>query len=68
MSRADFAPRAVDLDLLADYAAGVLDRPQSAEVAYLISTEPAWARAHSALVRADAAVQADLRAYCLVSG
>ncbi len=60
---ADSAPRAVDLDLLADYAAGVLDPRAAAEVAHLISTEPAWARAHAALVRADAAVQGDLRAY-----
>ena len=63
MSWADFASRAVDLDLLADYSAGVLDPPRMAEVAHLISTEPTWARAHAALARADAAVRVDLRAY-----
>lgn len=63
MSWADSAPRAVDLDLLADYSAGVLDPPRAAEVSHLISTEPAWARANAALARADAAVQGDLRAY-----
>jgi hypothetical protein len=63
VSWADFAPRAVDLDLLADYSVGVLDPPRAAEVAHLISTEPAWARAHAALARADAAVRVDLRAH-----
>jgi hypothetical protein len=63
VSWADFAPRAVDLDLLADYAAGVLEPQAATEVAHLISTEPAWARAHAALARADAAVRVDLRAH-----
>jgi hypothetical protein len=42
-----------DLDRLADYAAGVLDPPEAAEVNRLIATEPAWARAHDALVAAQ---------------
>jgi hypothetical protein len=58
MSRADGA---VELDLLADYAAGVLDPAQAAEVEERLRTEPRWAAAMDALLVADAAVRADLR-------
>jgi hypothetical protein len=52
-----------DLDLLADYAAGVLDgTPQAAAVAERIAADPAWAELHAALLRADEAVRADLAA------
>jgi hypothetical protein len=63
VSRSDYVPRPVDLDLLADYAAGVLEPPAAAEVTHLISSDPAWTRAHADLVHADAAVSAELRAY-----
>jgi hypothetical protein len=52
-----------DIDLLADYAAGVLDgTPEAAAVAERIAADPAWAELHAALVRADEAVRADLAA------
>ena len=52
-----------DLDLLADYAAGVLDgTPEGAVVAERIATDPEWADLHAALIRADEAVRADLAA------
>jgi hypothetical protein len=51
----------IDLDRLADYLAGVLDDDDAAGVARLIDLNPAWARAHAALVEADASVRADLR-------
>jgi hypothetical protein len=50
-----------DIDLLADYAAGVLDgTPEAAAVAERIAADPEWAELHAALVRADEAVRADL--------
>jgi hypothetical protein len=52
-----------DLDLLADFTAGVLDgTPEGAAVAARIAEDPRWAELHAALVRADAAVSADLAA------
>jgi hypothetical protein len=51
----------VDLDLLADYAAGVLDGAEADLVADLLQTDPRWAEAHRQLLAADAAVSADLR-------
>jgi len=51
----------VDLDRLADYAAGLLDgTPEAAEVADLIATSPDWAQAYAGLVEADHLVRADL--------
>jgi hypothetical protein len=51
----------VDLDRLADYIGGALDgTPDEARVAHLVATDPAWTRAHAALVAADAFVRADL--------
>jgi hypothetical protein len=51
----------VDLDRLADYVGGALDgTPDEATVAHLIATDTGWARAHAALVAADASVRADL--------
>jgi len=61
MSRSYFSE--VDLDRLADYAAGVLDHADAAEVSRLIAAEPAWASAYMALVAADAATRRHLRAY-----
>jgi hypothetical protein len=52
----------VELDLLADFTAGVLDPDHSDRVARLIATDNRWATAHSALVDADRAVRSDLRA------
>jgi len=54
---------AVDIDRLADYAAGALDRAAAAEVSHLIATRPVWADAYLALVAADAATRAELRSY-----
>lgn len=52
---------APDLDLLADYAAGVLDgTAEGAAVAERVAGDPAWAALYAALVRADDAVRADL--------
>jgi hypothetical protein len=51
----------VDLDLLADYAAGVLDETESRRVGELIESDPRWAHAHDALLAADAAVAAQLQ-------
>ncbi|HEY2674992.1 MAG TPA: hypothetical protein VGJ07_32075 [Rugosimonospora sp.] len=42
-----------DLDRLADYAAGVLDPAEAAEVDRLIAGEPAWAEAHARLAAAQ---------------
>lgn len=57
----------VDLDVLADYTAGVLDGAEAARVADLIETDAGWAMAYEALVRAEAAVRDDLRAAAAVS-
>lgn len=51
----------VDLDLLADYVAGVLDETGSRRVDQLIESDPRWAYAHEALLAADAAVAEQLR-------
>jgi negative regulator of sigma E activity len=60
---ADNGSNAPDLDLLADYAAGILDgTPEGADVAERVATDPAWSELHAALVRADEAVRADLAA------
>ncbi|MGE5829551.1 MAG: hypothetical protein ACM30G_14495 [Micromonosporaceae bacterium] len=53
---------ASDLDRLADYAAGVLDRVEAAEVSRLIATQLSWADAYLGLVAADAMTKAQLRA------
>lgn len=49
-----------DLDLLADYAAGVLDGTEADQLAHLIATDPAWSTAYhrllDALPRASAAL------------
>ncbi len=52
-----------DLDRLADYVAGVLDPPASAEVVELIATDPVWAAAFAELVGAGATVRAQLQSY-----
>lgn len=53
----------VELDRLADYAAGLLDgTPDGDQVAHLIETDPGWARAYSDLLTADRLVSADLAA------
>ena len=53
----------VELDRLADYAAGLLDgTPQGEAVARLIATDPAWAEAYAQLTEADPRVRADLAA------
>lgn len=53
----------VDLDALADYAAGLLDgTPRGAEVARLVATDPTWAGTLAALRAAEPAVRADLAA------
>ena len=57
MSRAE----GVDLDRLADYAAGALEATEAADVARLVRTDERWALAHEALVAASGAVRADLR-------
>jgi hypothetical protein len=49
-----------ELDRLADYTAGALDPVDAAEVARLVQTDGRWAAALDALMRADAAVRADL--------
>jgi hypothetical protein len=64
MSRAD----EVDLDRLADYAAGVLDPAAADEVAHLVRTDDGWARALTALVAADEAIRGDLRAAAVEPG
>jgi hypothetical protein len=61
MSRADAPRQPVDLDLLADYAAGALDPAAADEVADLVRTDDRWARALEALTRADETVRAELR-------
>jgi len=44
----------IELDLLADYATGVLDgTPEGARVAQLVGSDPAWARAYADLTAAD---------------
>lgn len=51
----------VELDRLADYAAGVLDgTPEAEHVATLIATDPEWADAYAALLAAESTVLADL--------
>jgi hypothetical protein len=57
-SRSSFGP--VDLDRLADYAAGVLDPTAAAEVERHVRTDDRWARALEALQVADEAVRAKL--------
>lgn len=53
----------VELDRLADYAAGLLDgTPQAEAVARLIATDPAWAEAYAQLTEAELRVRADLAA------
>ncbi|MFS8477750.1 MAG: hypothetical protein FWJ93_02025 [Micromonosporaceae bacterium] len=53
----------VELDRLADYAAGLLDgTPQAEVVARLIATDPAWAEAYARLTEADRRVRGDLAA------
>jgi hypothetical protein len=51
----------VDLDRLADYAAGALDPAAAAEVERRVRADRRWARALDALVVADEAVRAELR-------
>jgi hypothetical protein len=53
-------PGPVDLDRLADYAAGVLDATAAAEVERHVGTDEGWARALDALVIADEAIRAEL--------
>jgi hypothetical protein len=53
-------PGPVDLDRLADYAAGVLDASAAAEVERHLRTDEGWARALDALVIADEAIRAEL--------
>jgi hypothetical protein len=60
LSSAQFQPS--DLDRLADYAAGVLDRVDAAEVSRLIATQASWADAYLGLIAADAMTKAELRA------
>ncbi|HKT05797.1 MAG TPA: hypothetical protein VJT31_40320, partial [Rugosimonospora sp.] len=50
----------IDLDQLADYAAGLLDPAEAAEVEHLLATRPAWARTLAALTAAQPLVQAAL--------
>ncbi|GGK41450.1 hypothetical protein GCM10010124_37900 [Pilimelia terevasa] len=51
-------------DLLADYVGGALaDTPVEADVAQWVAADPAWRRAHDALVVASSAVSADLRSW-----
>jgi anti-sigma factor RsiW len=47
----------VDLDRLADYAAGLLDPTQAAEVEELIASDPAWADTFAALTAAQPLVR-----------
>jgi hypothetical protein len=51
-----------ELDLLADFTAGVLDQDEYERVARLVGTDDRWATAHHELVEADGAVRSDLRA------
>lgn len=51
----------VDLDLLADHAAGLLDPDLATEVDRLIHEEPEWARMEAALRSTNATVEARLR-------
>lgn len=51
----------VDLDLLADYAAGALEgSPEEERASRLVASDPKWAEALRSLRAADAMVQADL--------
>ena len=52
--------RALDLDRLADFAAGVLDPAESAEVARLVESDDQWASALVALRLADETVRVEL--------
>lgn len=55
---------APDLDLVADYAAGVLDgTPTGAAVAARLADDPAWAALYGALAPAESAVAADLASW-----
>jgi hypothetical protein len=51
-----------EFDLLADFAAGVLDPDGYERVARLIGTDQRWAAAHDALLGAERAVRSDLAA------
>jgi hypothetical protein len=50
----------VDLDRLAEYAAGLLDPEQAAEVERLVAAQPAWAQTLAALTAAQPLVRAAL--------
>jgi anti-sigma-K factor RskA len=50
----------VDLDRLADYAAGLLEPPDASEVEALVEREPEWAAALTALTGAETAVRSAL--------
>jgi hypothetical protein len=63
MSRAD----EVDLDLLADFAAGALDPSESAEVAHLVATDVRWSAALYAVRAADDLVRSELSDLALSS-
>ena len=52
--------RAVDLDLLAEYADGLLEPAQAAEIERLVATDPDWAGTLAALSDATPRVQAAL--------
>ncbi|GAA4210685.1 hypothetical protein [Actinocatenispora rupis] len=60
-ARPDDASTGVDVDLVADYQAGVLaGTPEEARVAELIATRPEWSDAAQALADADRVVLEDL--------
>ncbi len=56
-----------DLDRLADYAAGVLDSSEAAEIDELIQSRQEWRSAFEALVAADHVVRDELRSLAIVS-
>jgi hypothetical protein len=51
-----------DLDLLADYCAGLLKPAEAAHVETLITTDPGWAQAHASLMSALPGIEAALSA------
>jgi len=51
-----------EFDRLADFAAGILSARDEAETAELVRTDARWGQAHTALLRADAAVRTELHA------
>src|SRR4051812_1112317 len=61
MSREDFSE--VDIDLLADYIGGALDRDDEATVARLVAEDPAWRTAWESLAPGMGSVQASLSAF-----